>query len=115
MNLRSTGDLRHHGGVLVRSLTRHLRVMPAEAIALILAAYDEAGGYPDGAARRLGVCRSTLHRWNRRLGIVGMVRARTGHYPGWVSARAHQVWTTEKRPHRSRAWIAERYDLRGLL
>jgi hypothetical protein len=97
--------------VVIRSLTRAIRIRPQEAIEIILRAYDDANGYPDGAARRLGICRDSLHKWNRRLGIVGMIRARTGHYPGWSGPRQRQVWTTEKRPHRSRAWIAERYAL----
>jgi len=70
------------------SLTRHVAVQPHVAIERILAAYDAGSGYPDGAARRLRVSRRTLHRWNRTLGIVHMIRARTGHYPGWLARRA---------------------------
>jgi hypothetical protein len=65
-----------------------IRVAPDLAIARILEAYAQAGGYPDGAARRLGKCRRTLHNWNRRLGIVHLVRSRTGHHPGWQGKNA---------------------------
>lgn len=71
---------------IIRSLTRQVAVQPHVAIERIFAAYDEAGGYPDGAARILGVEVSTLFKWNRKLGIKHMLRERTGHYPGWKGA-----------------------------
>jgi hypothetical protein len=62
------------------------RVDPAEAIAMVLDAYERAGGYPDGAARLLGYTtrrgRDSLHKLNNRLGIKHLVRQTTGHYPG---------------------------------
>lgn len=64
---------------------------PARAIAEILAAYDQAGGYPDGAARLLKIHKRNLHRWNRRLGIVHLIRQRTGHKPGWQGSNAW-IW-----------------------
>ena len=78
---------------------------------MILAAYDEGGGYRDAAARRLGVRANTLQKINRQLGITGMVQARTGHYPGWMGSKAWDFRATiPRRPHRSKAWIDARYD-----
>ena len=95
--------------MIVRSLTREIRVRPEVAIARIVEAYDQGGGYPDAAARILGVCRATLHHWNRRLGIVGVLRARSGHRPGWQGGRRY-ITRLERRPHRSTAWIDARYE-----
>jgi hypothetical protein len=83
-------------------ISRLARVAPGEAIEQVLDAYERAGGFPDGAARLLGYRtrrgRDALHRLNRRLGIVHMIRARTGHHPGWMGPqvivlRAHDPQT----------------------
>lgn len=93
----------------IASLTRHVRSFPEIAIARIFDAYDLGGGYPHAAARYLKVSVSTLHGWNKRLGIVGMIRARTGHRPGWLGRNRIRRFDPKKRPHRSRAWIDARY------
>jgi hypothetical protein len=73
------------------ALTRYVRAAPETAAAKILAAYEAANGWPDDAARRLGICVWTLRYYNRQLGLRSTIRKRYGHGPGWLGARAYRT------------------------